>query len=180
LATASTLFRFRIELSDIDRPFYGDLDLRVARHPSETELYLLTRVFAYALSYQDGLEFSPGLCTGDEPAIHALDSNGQISLWIDIGNPSARKLHKASKAARSVRVFTYRDPELLLQELASETIHRRGEIEIFSLGERFLTSLVPHLQRDNRWTVLHQEGLLSVVIGDANMQAPLTRHRLAN
>ena len=54
------LYRFLIELSDIDRSVYKSLDFRVAQHPSEIAPYLLSRVLAYALSYQEGLEFASG------------------------------------------------------------------------------------------------------------------------
>lgn len=52
------IHRFEIALADVDRGVYQDLDLRVARHPSEDISYLVTRVLAYALEYEDGLEFS--------------------------------------------------------------------------------------------------------------------------
>jgi uncharacterized protein YaeQ len=69
MALASTLYRFRIDLSDVDRGVYETLDFRIAQHPSETTTYLLTRVLAYALNTQPGLEFSSGgLSDPDAPA----------------------------------------------------------------------------------------------------------------
>src|SRR4051812_10031831 len=151
MANPSTLYRFRITVSDVDRGFYEDIDFRAAMHPSENEPYLLTRVLAYALHYESGLEFSAGLSTSDEPAISLKDLNGTFTTWIEIGNPSPRKLHKGSKAARSVYVYTYKDPENLKREAAKETIHRAGEITLFALRESFLTALAAHLKRDNHW-----------------------------
>ena len=111
MSAATTLFRFRIELSDVERNVYTTLDFRVAMHPSETPLYLMTRVLAYALnSGEEGLqrlEFSPGgLSNPDAPSIQVLSPTGTSLLWIEIGNPSARKLHRAAKASRRVRVYT--------------------------------------------------------------------------
>jgi uncharacterized protein YaeQ len=179
VANPSTLYRFKISLSDVDRGVYEELDLRVAMHPSENEDYLLTRVLAYALNFEDGLEFSQGLCVPDEPAIRIPDPmNGGVLKWIDIGNPAAKRLHKASKAARSVRVYTYKDPENLKREAAGESIHRAGEIEVFSLDPRFLKQLAAILKRDNSWGVIHDEGELAVTVGEQSFATTLGKHRL--
>jgi uncharacterized protein YaeQ len=178
MGNPARLYRFRISVSDVERSFYEELDFRAAMHPSETDLYLVTRVIAYALNHEPGIEFSPGLCTGDEPAIRVPDSQGGIALWVDIGNPSPRKLHKAAKASRRVRVYTYKDAENLRRECADEAIHRAQEIEVFSLDERFLSALAATLERDNQWTLLLNGGELTVSAGAKNFQAPLGSHRL--
>lgn len=178
MASPSTLYRFKIALSDIDRAVYESLDLRVAMHPSENEAYLLTRVLAYALNYESGLEFSQGLCSPDDPAISLQDSRGGIAKWIDIGNPTARRLHKAAKAARSVRVYTYKDPEVLKREAQSEQIHRAEEVEIFSFTSPFLKELTALLKRENNWTLVHNDGELSIISGDENIMTTVGVHRL--
>ncbi len=178
MASPSTLFRFKIALSDIDRSVYEALDLRVAMHPSESEDYLLTRVLAYALNVESGLEFTQGLCSPDEPAIWLPDPRGGIAKWIDIGNPAARRLHKASKAARSVRVYTYKNPETLKREAASEPVHRAAEIEVFSFDSTFLKALTNMLKRENNWTLIHNDGELSITSGEENIMTTLGVHRL--
>ena len=148
-------------------------------HPSESEDFLITRVLAYALNLQEGLEFSQGLCVPDEPAMRVLGENGGIALWIDIGNPAAHRLHKAAKASRRVRVYTYKDPENLKREASGERIHRAEEIEIFSLGADFLRELGGALKRDNQWGLIHNEGELTVTFGeDQSALGTLTQHRL--
>ncbi len=178
MGNPATLFRFRLDVSDVDRGFYEAIDLRAAMHPSETEIYLLTRVLAYALNYEEGLTFAPGLCTGDEPAISLPGEHGAIAKWIDIGNPSPRRMHKAAKAARSVRIYTYKDPEALKREALGEHIHRAAEIEIFALEERFLKQLAAKLARDNTWSVIFNDGGLVVTIGDESFMGAVTEHRL--
>ena len=61
MALSATVHTFEIELADVDRGVYESLSLKVARHPSETEDFLLTRVLAYCLEYADGIAFSRGL-----------------------------------------------------------------------------------------------------------------------
>jgi uncharacterized protein YaeQ len=179
MALTSTLYRFRLSVSDLDRGFYEDLDFRVAQHPSESEPYLLTRIIAYALNFEDGLEFMPGLCTADDPALRLAGENGGIALWIDIGNPSPRRMHKASKASARLRIYTYKDPEPMLREARGEKIHRAEEIEVFSLDERFLKSAAGRLEKDNRWSLMHQEGELTLTMGEEAFSGSLVRHTLS-
>jgi uncharacterized protein YaeQ len=178
VAQASTLYRFKLAVSDVEREFYGSLDLRVAMHPSETEIFLLTRVIAYALNYESGLEFTNGLATPDEPAIKLLGSNGNVAKWIDIGNPSARRLHKASKASDLVRIYTYKDPENLKREIAGESIHQADQIELFALDPRFMESLAKLLKRDNSWGIIFNEGELVVSMGEESLISAVVRHSL--
>jgi uncharacterized protein YaeQ len=179
MAQASTLYRFKIELSDVDRSIYESLDVRLAMHPSETSEFLLTRVLAYTLNFAEGLSFSDGLSTPDSPSIQTLGPNGEILKWIDIGNPSARRLHKASKASRSVRVYTYKNPENLKKELASESIHRAEEIEIFSFEPFFLAELGNTLKRDNVWSFIHTDGEIVITAGEQTFIGAVSAHRLA-
>lgn len=179
MALPSTLYRFRIDLSDVDRGVYEALDFRVAQHPSETLPYLLTRVLAFALNAQAGLDFSPGgLSDPDAPALLAADSSNDIRLWIEIGNPSAKKLHRAAKAARAVRVYAYKDPELLVADVAANPVYRAERIEIFSFPAKFLEGLAETLARDNAWNVLLSDDSLTVTVGDRSETTELGRHPL--
>ena len=163
MAQTSTLFRFQIELSDIDRGRYETLDFRTAMHPSETGAYLLTRVIAYALNCDEGLEFSPqGLGDPDVPALRLMSSNGNFELWIDIGNPSAKRMNKASKTAKVVKVYTYKDPKVLLHELNTEGVHKSSALQIFSIRPDFLEKLSLSLKRDNKWSFVVQDHNLTV------------------
>ncbi|HEX4924431.1 MAG TPA: YaeQ family protein [Bdellovibrionales bacterium] len=177
MALPSTLYRFRIALSDVDRNVYEDLDLRVSMHPSETPPYLLTRVLAYALSYEPGLEFAAGgLSDSDTPAISLAGTRGGLALWIDIGNPTARKLHKAAKAAARVKVFTYKDPAHLVREIRENKVHRADELEIYSFEGPFLEALAESLGRDNRWELLHTAGSLNVTVAGRSIAGESHRH----
>jgi uncharacterized protein YaeQ len=174
---STSLYRFRIDLSDVDRGVYESLDFRLAMHPSETLPYLLTRAIAYCLNIQEGLELSPaGLSDHDEPSIQIKNNKGGISLWIEIGNPSAKKLHKASKASSQLKVYTYKNPELILREGKSEGIHRAEHIEIFALAPDFLDRLATDLPREVRWSVLHNEGRLSVSLGDKTEEVEIKKY----
>src|SRR5918997_4520707 len=116
MALTATIHNFDIQLSDVDRGVYESLALRVARQPSETEEYLLTRVIAYCLEYAEGIAFSKGLAEPDEPPIAVRDLTGALKVWIDIGAPDAARLHKASKAAGRVALYTHKDPAQIVRQ----------------------------------------------------------------
>lgn len=180
-----TLYRFRLDFSDVDRGVYEAQDFRVAQHPSEAVPYLLSRMFAYALNHDSSavmpLEFATGgLSDADTPALSRARMNGGVELWIEIGNASARKLHKAAKAAAAVKVYTYKDAGLMLKEMAAEKVHRAGEIEIFSFPSDFLDRLARRLERDNKWSVMFNEGSVTVTIGNDVEQGEILRHTLGD
>src|SRR5580765_8723244 len=120
MALGATIYNFDIDLADSDRHVYESLALRVARHPSESEEYLLTRLLAYLLEFAEGIEFSKGLSSPDEPAITVRDLTGALRAWIEIGNPDADRLHRASKASPRVAVYTRKGPGQLLDRLRGE------------------------------------------------------------
>src|SRR3954469_1859098 len=116
----ATVYNFEIELADHDRNVYESLAMRVARHPSESEEFVIARVLAYLLEYGDGIAFSRGVSDPDEPAIGIRDLTGALTAWIDIGTPDAARLHKAAKAAARVVVYTHKDPRPFLDRLTGE------------------------------------------------------------
>jgi uncharacterized protein YaeQ len=178
----ATLYRFRIDVSDVDRGVYESLDFRAALHPSEVPIYLVTRVLAFALNTQEGLEFSAGgLSDPDAPCLKVDDPQGGLKLWIEIGNPSARKLHKAAKASREVRVYTYKDPALILKDIAGEKVHEAERLMIFSFAPGFLERLVAGLEKDNAWSLLCSEGSLVVNFGSGEvLQGELLAHPVSS
>ncbi len=176
---STTLYRFRIDLSDVDRGVYETFDLRVPMHPSEAMPYLLTRILAYALNFCEGIEFSPGgLSDPDLPCIRANSLTGETILWIEVGNPSARKVHRAAKAAKKVKVYTYKDTTSMLVELRSTPIHRSSEIELYSFASSFLKKLEGMLSRDNRWTLMAMDGAVTVSLGNDSIVGEIIRHQL--
>jgi uncharacterized protein YaeQ len=180
VAQSATLYHLQIDLSDVDRNVYQALDLRVARHPSESMRYLLTRVLAYCLCHEEGIAFSRGLSTTEEPAVWVKDLQGNLRLWIEVGTPSPERLHKASKGAPRVVVFTQHDPTLLQRAVRGQTIHRAESIEIFALPPAFLDALEAVTDRNCRWVLVHTGGELYVTVGTETITGAVTRHPLVS
>lgn len=167
------LYKFRIELSDISRGVYETLDFRVAQHASEHLPYLITRVIAYTLNIQDDLAFAAtGLHDPDAAAISIPEK-----LIIEIGSPSAKKLHKATKSVDTVKVYTYKNPDTLMRDLREEKIHRAEEIEFYSVDPKFLEELSQVLKRDNRWSLLFDDGTVTIQAGEESFSSEIMNHR---
>ena len=180
MALTATMYHLQVALSDVDRGVYEPLDMRLARHPSESVRYLMTRTLAYCLSYEDGITFSKGgLSSASDPPITVVDPTGLLLAWIDIGSPSAERLHKASKAAPRVALFTAADLVTLRREAATRPIHRLEEIEVWRFEPAFLDALGEKVDRNTKLELVRNEGQLYVTIDGAVLEGTVTRCSLA-
>lgn len=178
MALPSTLHRFYIQLADTGRGVYEELDLRVARHPSETLPFLLTRVLAYCVVYEPGIAFSSGLCEPDEPALWVKDLTGRITAWIEVGLPAPDRLHKASKSIGRVIVFPHKPVELFVRQCEGARIHERENIRVVALEPAFLKQLEATLDRTSRWDVSIHDGHLFLTTGNNAFGTTIEEHRL--
>ena len=178
MATA-TVYSFDIQLSDVDRGVYETLAVRAARQPSETAEYLLTRVLAYCLEYAEGLAFTAGLAEPDEPALAVRDLTGALQTWIDIGAPDAARLHKASKAAARVVVYTHKDPAALMRQLGEARIHRAEALEIYAIDRALLAALSERLERRMVLELAVSDRHLYVTLGGTTLSGVVTPLSLA-
>lgn len=179
MALSATVYHLKVDLSDVDRGTYEALDLRLARHPSETMRYLLTRALAYCLCYEEGIAFSKGgLSNVDESALCIRDLQGTLRASIEVGSPSAERLHKASKASPRLIVFTHQDPALLKKNASERLIHRLDEIEVFALDPAFLDELAAATDRNSKWELVHTDSQLYVTVLGKSIVGAVVRHRL--
>jgi uncharacterized protein YaeQ len=158
MAQGSLVIGFELSLSDVDRGVYEPLSFKVARHPSETDVYLVTRVLAYALEYAEGIEL--GVATGDAPALSVRDATGRLRAWIDVGTPDAARLHRASKAAERVAVYCHKDVDSWLRGLAGHDVHQAESIGLYRIDKAFVDGLAAGLSRRNTWALSVTEGAL--------------------
>lgn len=177
MALNATIYSFEINLSDLDRNVYQLLAFRVAKHPSETDAFLVTRVLAYCLEYCEGLSFSKGgLSDPEAPALAVHDLTGSIRRWIEVGLPDPAKLHRASKASPQVAVYPHKDVDQLLTRLGLERIHRAQDIQINAFDRELVAFLVDRLTRRMTFDLVITERQLYVSLGDASINGGVARH----
>lgn len=107
MATNATIYKAVLQISDLDRHYFQDHTLTLARHPSETEERLMVRVLAFALHADEALSFGRGVGTEDEPALWQGDATGAINLWIEIGQPDEKTIRQACGRSKQVVVYVY-------------------------------------------------------------------------
>lgn len=152
MALTPTIHQFEISLSDSDRGVYEELSLRMARHPSESMDFFLTRLLAYCLEYCEGIAFSKGgISDGDLPAIQVSDPTGRLLSWIEVGAPEADRLNKATKAAERVVIYLHKTLRSYLRLLEGRRIHRSGEIVIRLLSPELIAGLEAVVDRRTRF-----------------------------
>lgn len=165
MALPATLRRFTIQLADSDRGVYEELDWRVPQHPSENERYLVARVLARALEHADGVEFSKGGVSDDEePAIVHKNLRGEWVAWIEVGAPTADRLHKAAKLAPRVVVYAWKNAEQLAEAITERAVHRREHLELMALPQDTLDAIAATVDRMNRWELSVAGGSIYLTI----------------
>ncbi len=178
MAQTATIFVISIDLSDLDRGVYETFELRVARHPSETAEYMLVRVLAYCLEYEEGIALTDGVSSGDEPALLVRDLTGRVTAWIEVGMPDAARLHRGSKLAGRVAVYTHRDVRQLLAQLAGERIHRADQMRLRSFDRTIVEVIAGLIDRRTSMAVSVSGGELLVSIGDRSITLPIVEHKI--
>ena len=178
MALSATVYVFTVRVADADRGLYETLELRLARHPSESAEYLIARLLAYCLEYTEGIVFSKGLSDPDEPAIAVYDLTGALQTWIDIGVPEAARLHKASKSALRVVVYVHREAESWLARLAGERIYRAESLEIRLFDRELIAAMAARLERRMEFDLSVSERTLYVSFAEETLSSTLELRRL--
>ncbi len=172
MALKSTIYKAELQIADMDRHYYADHALTIARHPSETDERMMVRLLAFALNAHERLKFCKGLSDADEPDLWRTDLTGHIVQWIDVGQPDERKLLKACGRADQVWLCVYsgRVAELWWQTMRGK-LERARNLTIISLAEGVATALSKLVQRTMRLQCTIQDG--QVWIGSADTDAIL-------
>lgn len=183
MAAGAVMYTFAVQLADVGRGVYEDVTLRAARHPSETDAYMMTRVLAYCLEYVEGITFSDGISSSAvhgpaEPAVLVRDLTGRLTTWIEVGAPDAERLHYASKLADRTTVYTHRDPEKVIAAWAGKRIHQLEQITVQSFDPGFMDAAVAVLERRNTMSVSVVEGQLYLEFNGETLSSAIHVHRL--
>ncbi|MEO5897345.1 MAG: YaeQ family protein [Vicinamibacterales bacterium] len=178
MALTSTVYSFNIDLSDSDRGVYETLDLKVARHPSESVEFLIARLLAYCLEYTEGIDFSRGLSDPDEPPLAVHDLTGTMRAWIDIGTPSGDRLHKAAKSSPRVAVYNHKESQQWMAGLSSAKIYRAADIEFYALDRSLVGALVAILDRRMSFAMSVSDQEIYLSLANASLQGTVTRLRI--
>ena len=149
MALKATVFKAAITLADMDRHLYQDVNLTLARHPSENDERMMIRLLAYCMNVEEGLQFTKGLSTDDEPDLWTKSLSDEITLWIDLGHPDEKRVRKACSRADQVLIYTYGDnaSQLWWQQNQGK-LSRFDNLRVVDLAKESTSALALMAQRN--------------------------------
>lgn len=167
MALKSTIFKADLQIADMDRNYYADHALTLARHPSETDERMVVRLLAFAQHADERLTFCKGLSDADEPDLWRKDLTGAIDLWIEVGQPDERRIAKACRRARRVTVYCYGPSAALWWRQIAGKLERFGNLTVISLPPAGTLALAKLAQRTMGLQCSIQDGQAFLTDGTA-------------
>lgn len=176
MALKSTIYKVSLGIADLDRPYYGNHSLMLARHPSETEERLMVRLLAFALHADDRLEFGRGISADDEPALWRREYSGDIRQWIEVGLPDERLLRRACGRADEVIVLTYGGRSLAAWWLKEgPALARLRNLRVLALADEQSAALTAMASRSMALQCTVQDGQVWITDGPRTALIELRR-----
>lgn len=179
MALKATIYKVDLQVADMDRHYYADHALTIARHPSETDERMMARVLMYALCAQEGIAFTKGLFDVDEPEVWVKDLTGEITLWIDIGQPDDTRLRKACGRADQVVVLCYSSSCEVWWRQIENKLTRLNNLAVLQLPAETSQSLAALAERTMQLQCMVQDGEVWISTEAARVQVSLTRLKTA-
>lgn len=175
MAIKATIFKAELQIADMDRGYYADHTLTLARHPSETDERMMVRLLAFIVNASDTLTFGKGLCVDDEPDLWRKDLTGAIERWIDVGLPDEKWTRKACGRATQVIILNYggRTADLWWNQNESK-FTRQNNLSIYNLDPVASQALAALAQRTMRLQCTVQDGQIWITDGQDTVHLELT------
>jgi uncharacterized protein YaeQ len=170
LALKSTIFKAELQVADMDRNYYADHALTIARHPSETDERMMVRLLAFALNAHERLTFGKGLSDVDDPDLCRTDLTGAIELWIEVGLPDDKTVRRAASRSSHVIVYSYgRGADMWWKQMA-KTLEGNERVTVVRLPDEATRELAGLAQRTMRLQCTVQDGHAWLTDGQSSVQ----------
>lgn len=173
MALKATIFKADLQIADMDRHYYGDHALTIARHPSETDERMMARVLAFALHAHEALAFGKGLSADDEPDLWQKDLTGAIEVWIEVGQPDEKRLLKACGRSSQVVVYCYSSASNIWWSQISGKVERAKNLRVLNLPSAASLALAKLAQRSMQLQCTIQDGQIWMSGSDQTVQIEL-------
>jgi len=171
MALKATIFKADLQIADIDRNYYQDHALTIARHPSETDERMMVRVLAFARHAHAALSFGKGLSSDDEPDLWQKDLTGAIDVWIDVGLPDEKRIRRACGRAGEVFIYCYGGRAVdLWWEQNSAKLGRTSNLTVINLPLAGTQSLAKLARRTMQLQCTVQDGQIWLADADRRVE----------
>ena len=162
MAIKATVFKASLQIADMDRHYYADHGLTLARHPSETDERMMVRLLAFALFADDALVFGDGMGSGEEPDLWRKDLTGAIELWIEVGLPDERVIRRASGRADKVVIISYGRAAGIWWNENRDKLQRLNNLTVLNLPTEATLALAGLASRTMQLQCAIQEGHIMI------------------
>lgn len=176
MALKATIFKAELQIADMDRPYYADHFVTVARHPSETDERMMVRLLAFALHAQEALVFGKGLSADDEPDLSLRDLTGVIDLWIDVGLPEEKRIRRACGRAERVCIYCYggHGADIWWKQNGAD-LERNGNLAVMNVPRQASQAMAQLAQRNMKLQFTIQESQIWVADDTESIQLELAQ-----
>jgi uncharacterized protein YaeQ len=177
MAHNATIFKIQLNIADTDRGYYGDHNLTIARHPSETDERMMARVLAFIAHAHERLQFTKGLSAEDEPDLWQKNLSEEIELWINVGLPDEKRIRKACSRSPQVFVYLYggRNADLWWQQNADK-LARFEHLSIINLPKTATDELASLVERTMQLQCTIQDNQIWINNGSSTVE--INTHQL--
>jgi len=174
VATKATIFKADLQIIDMDRHYYQDHALTLARHPSETDERMMLRLLAFARHASDTLSFTRGLCSNDEPDLWQKDLTGVIEHWIELGQPDEKRIRKACGRAQQVSIYCYsgHSARIWWQQTGAGLANIKN-LAVLNIAPENSKALAQLAQRSMQLQATIQDGQTWIADNEASMEVPV-------
>jgi uncharacterized protein YaeQ len=182
MAQPAILHDFDIALGHVDCGLERRLQVRTARHPSETVDRVWLRVLAYCWQWEERLAFGPGLSDPDAPDLLSTDLTGQTTLWMRVGKADPAKVQRVADQFSGARVAVLFESPLRFEQFAAaveaQGLARLGRVELAIASPALLAELGRADARRNKLTLTIVEDHLYLELDGRSLDGPLVRRSL--
>ena len=158
MALKATIYKADLQIADMDRNYYQDHALTLARHPSETDERMMIRLLAFAIHANEALTFTKGLFDTDEPDLWQKDLTGAIQLWIEVGQPDEKRLMKACGRSEKVIVYCYSATSHIWYKQIANKLERARNLTVINIPAEASAQLEKLAQRNMQLQCTIQDG----------------------
>lgn len=180
MALKATIYKADLQVADLDRHYYADHVLTIARHPSETDERMMVRLLMYALHAQEGISFTKGLFDVDEPDVWVKDLTGAIKLWIDIGQIDEARLRKACGRAEQVIALCFSGSCEAWWKHIENKLERLSNLTVLQIRPEASQALAALAERNMRLQCIVQDGEVWISTDAARVPVQLKRLKVSN
>lgn len=177
MAQKATIFKVDLSISDMDRNYYAEHNLTVARHPSENDLRMMLRILAFIFNASERLEFTKGLSDVDDPDIWQKSYADEIELWIELGQPSEARIKKGSNQAKQMLVYSYSGNAFdTWWQKEQHQLGMRKNLSVYTIADSVGELLTELVQRNMQIQCTISEGQLWLTIGEQSIEVSVTKY----